>query len=307
MNKIKIGLLLVFTCCFTFINAQSTTSLKINEVLINNQSNYVDGYGERVAWIEVFNQSYGMVNIEGCFLTNDKNNPTKFRIPRGNINTKMPPRQYLMFWADNMPNRGAFYLNFGLEAGKENYIALYDTDGETLIDEVTIPANATQANCSYARVTNGSSKWEIKGEAYANPVTPGANNQLDIENLKIQEFKEQDSVGVGMAVIAMSVVFSALVLLFLSFKLQGTISIRMSKKREMKEANKNNAQAVQKPQVSNTASAGSEDEIAAITMALHEHFGGYHDVEEMVLTFREVGQTNSPWGSKAFGMRQLDK
>ncbi len=308
MNKFRIGLILVFTLCFNLISkAQSPTSLRINEVLVDNQTNLVDSYGERVAWIEIYNKSYGTVKMEGCYITNEKNNPTKFRIPKGNVNTIIPPRQYLLFWADNNPNRGAFYLNFALDPNKDNYLAIYDTDGKTLIDEVTIPASAIMPDLSYGRVTDGSNKWEVKGNTANTSITPGANNLQNIENLKVIEFQEQDSVGIGMAIIAMTVVFSALVLLFFSFKFVGIISIKMSNKRAMKENKKNNDVAVESTTPVASVAVGSEDEIAAIVMALHEHFGGYHDIEEMVLTFKEVGTSSSPWSSKAFGLRQFNK
>lgn len=50
---------------------------------------------------------------------------------------------------------------------------------------------------------------------------------------------------------------------------------------------------------------GNED-IVAISMALHEYLDIEHDEENMVLTFNEVGQTTSPWASKIFGLRQVN-
>lgn len=301
MSKIRIGILLVLITCFSFVSkAQSTTSLIINEVLIDNTDGVVDTYGERVAWIEIFNKSYATINMEGCYITNDKNNPTMFRIPKGNINTRIAPRQYAIFWADNSPNRGAFYLNFALNKEQDNYIALYDTDGKTLIDEVNIPASVVRPNLSYGRKTDGSKEWEVKGLTEQTAVTPGANNQMNIENTKIIEFQQQDSIGLGMAAIAMSVVFVALLLLFLSFKLTGIIAMNMANKREMKENKQNSKVETSKP-----LSSGSDDEIAAIVMALHQHFGAEHDVENMVLTFNQVGNAQSPWASKILGMRHL--
>lgn len=308
MNKLRIGILLVFALCFSYLgNAQSTASLRINEVLVDNQNNLVDSYGERVAWIEIYNSSYATVNMEGCYITNDVNNPTLYRIPKGDINTKIRPRQYAIFWADNTPNRGAFYLNFGLNPDTDNYLALYDTDGKTLIDEVTIPASVVRTDLSYGRITDGlrtgKNDWEIKGIAAGDRktfVTPGANNVQDKQNTKVLEFQQQDSIGLGMAAIAMSAVFLGLVLLFLSFKLTGIIAIKIANKREMKE----NKQTSQAAKASASTTPGTDDEIVAIAMALHAHFGVEHDVEHTVLTFNEVGHTQAPWSSKIFGMRQ---
>ena len=88
MNKKRIGIfiaLLAMVCMG--LRAQSATSLRINEVLVVNDQNYQDDYGLHNAWIEIFNTSFASVNLEGCFLTNDKNNPTKYPIPKGDVLT----------------------------------------------------------------------------------------------------------------------------------------------------------------------------------------------------------------------------
>ena len=78
INK-KIGVLLLFALLVSFgAKAQRATSMRINEVLVINEDNFVDDYGKRHAWIELFNNSAGSVNIAGCYLTNDKSNPKKY-------------------------------------------------------------------------------------------------------------------------------------------------------------------------------------------------------------------------------------
>ena len=72
INK-KIGVLLLFALLVSFgAKAQRATSMRINEVLVINEDNFVDDYGKRHAWIELFNNSAGSVNIAGCYLTNDQ-------------------------------------------------------------------------------------------------------------------------------------------------------------------------------------------------------------------------------------------
>jgi len=234
MNKKRIGIfiaLLAMVCMG--LRAQSATSLRINEVLVVNDQNYQDDYGLHNAWIEIFNTSFASVNLEGCFLTNDKNNPTKYPIPKGDVLTLIKPRQHALFWADGMPNRGTFHVNFTLDPNKENYIALYDSNGKTLIDEVTIPAGQL-ADRSYAREKDGSANWVVKGEGEHSYVTPSTNNMTIDKNPKIENFKKHDSIGIGMAIIAMSVVFIGLVLLYLSFKAVGNVAVRLGKKNAMK-------------------------------------------------------------------------
>ena len=137
MIKKKIGILVLFATLFSLgINAQRATSIRINEILVVNEDNYVDDYGKHSGWIELFNSSAGTVDLKGCYITNDKNNLTKYMIPKGDVLTKIRPRQHTIFFADNNPGRGTFHVNFVLDPYMDNYIAIVDADGKTLIDGV---------------------------------------------------------------------------------------------------------------------------------------------------------------------------
>lgn len=300
MNKKRIGIFiaLLVTVCFG-MQAQRATSMKINEVLIVNDQNYQDDYGLQSAWIELFNTSFATVNIEGCYLTNDKNNPTKYPIPKGDVLTQIKPRQHALFWADGMPNRGTFHVNFTLDPTKENYIALYDSNGKTLIDEITIPAGQL-ADQSYAREQDGSDKWVVKGGAEHSYVTPSTNNMTLDKNAKIENFKKHDKSGIGMAIIAMSVVFVGLILLYISFKVVGNIAVKLGKRNAMKATGiTDKAEAKEKK-----LGHHSGEETAAIAMALHEYLNDAHDIEDMVLTINKVKRSYSPWSSKIYTLRQ---
>lgn len=293
INK-KIGVLLLFTLLISFgAKAQRATSMRINEVLVINEDNFVDDYGKRHAWIELFNGSAGSVNIAGCFLTNDKNNPKKYPIPKGDVLTLIPPHQHTLFWADGEPNRGTFHVNFTLDPSKENYIALYDADGKTLIDEVTIPAGQL-ADTSYGRTIDGMAEW-----GQLTKVTPSTNNLTLDSNAKIDNFKMNDSLGIGMTITAMAVVFLGLLLLFVIFKQIGKLSIAATK-RNVKKAAGGNAVV---------ADAGMEsgEIFAAIATALYEMNDDNHDIEHTVLTIRKVTRTYSPWSSKIYGLREVPR
>ena len=65
INK-KIGVLLLFALLISFgAKAQRATSMRINEVLVINEDNFVDDYGKRHGWIELFNTSAGTVKYRG--------------------------------------------------------------------------------------------------------------------------------------------------------------------------------------------------------------------------------------------------
>ena len=303
MNKKRIGIFitLVAVVCLG-LNAQRATSLKINEVLVTNEQNYQDDYGLHNAWIEIFNTSFASVNIEGCYLTNDKDNPTKYPIPKGDVLTLIKPRQHILFWADGMPNRGTFHVSFTLDPSKENYIALYDSNGKTLIDEITVPAGML-ADQSYAREEDGSANWVIKGGGEHSYVTPSTNNMTLDKNEKIENFKKHDADGFGMAIIAMSVVFIGLILLYVSFKIVGNIAVKLGKRNAMKAIGiTDKVEAKEK-----NLGSPSGEEAAAIAMALHEFMNDAHDVEDMILTINKVKRTYSPWSSKIYTLRQTPK
>lgn len=293
INK-KIGVLLLFALLVSFgASAQRASSMRINEVLVINEDNFVDDYGKRHPWIELYNTSAGSVNIAGCFLTNDKNNPMKYPIPKGDVLTILPPRQHTLFWADAEPNRGTFHVNFMLDPSKENYIALYDSDGKTLIDEITIPA-PQKADISYARSIDGENQW-----AQLTKVTPSTNNLTLDSNEKIDNFKKNDALGVAMTITAMVVVFMGLFMLYFIFKQIGKMSIAASKRNAQKAAGKTVA----------AADAGQEsgEIFAAISAALYEMSDDNHDIENTVLTIRKVARTYSPWSSKIYGLRDVPR
>jgi Na+-transporting methylmalonyl-CoA/oxaloacetate decarboxylase gamma subunit len=293
MTNKRFGVLLLFILLVSFgAQAQRATSMRINEVLVINEDNFVDDYGKRHGWIELFNTSAGTVNIAGCFLTDDKNNPKKYPIPKGDVLTQIPPHQHTLFWADGEPNRGTFHVNFTLDPSKENYIALYDADGKTLIDEITIPA-AQRPDVSYGRVIDGQEEW-----AQLTKVTPSTNNLTLDSNEKIENFKTNDSLGIGMTITAMTVVFLGLLLLYLIFKQVGKAAIAASKR---------NAQKAGAPVSASAPDEVSGEVFAAIATALYEMSDDNHDIEHTVLTIRKVRRAYSPWSSKIYSLRETPR
>lgn len=292
MTNKKLGVLLLLLTLFTMgAKAQSTTSVKLNEILVVNEDNFVDDYGKRHPWIELYNNSAGTVDLRGCYLTNEKGNPKKYMIPKGDVLTKVPPRQHILFWADGEASRGTFHVNFTLNPNSENYIALYDADGTTLIDEIVIPSGQ-KADVSYGLTVDGKGTW-----ATLPKVTPSTNNVTQDSNKKIENFQQNDSFGIGMTITAMAVVFIGLMILFLVFKQIGNAAIRASKKNAKKAAGEG---AV----IAENAGQESGEIFAAIATALYEMSDDNHDIENTVLTIRKVQRNYSPWSSKIYTLRQ---
>lgn len=295
MIRKKIGVILLFVLLVSFgAQAQQVTSMRINEVLVINEDNFVDDYGKRSGWVELYNNSAGTVNIGGCFLTNDKNDPKKYAIPKGDVLTKISPKQHILFWTDGRADKGTFHINFTLDPSKENYIAFYDTDGKTLVDEIIIPAGQ-RADTSYGRIIDGENEWNILGKA-----TPSTNNLTLDSNERIDNFRENDPVGIGMTITAMCVVFLGLILLYLVFKQIGKASVSASKRRAQKASGVTTVATTDSTEISG-------EYLAAIGAALYELDEDVHDIENTVLTIQKVTRTYSPWSSKIYGLRELPK
>ncbi|MBN2743870.1 MAG: OadG family protein [Marinilabiliaceae bacterium] len=268
------------------LNAQSTLDLRINELLVHNDSNYVDDYGRHGSWIEIFNSAYNTVDMGGMYLTNDLQQPTKYRIPKGQMITQIPSRSFLVFWADNRPTNGILHLNFELKDG--GVLALYDASGKTLVDSVKIP-DQSQHDVTWGRIEDGGTQW-----TYLKQTTPGSSNLTASPITGGERFAKVDPKGFGMTMIAMGVVFLALIVLFLFFKFMGW------------SLNRQGAGAKHAvPQSDMPEKATTSGEInAAIAMALYMHKNQLHDHENTVLTINQVSRTYSPWSSKIYGLRR---
>ena len=305
MNKTKIGifftLLLMLGVCSSCGEKKSNNKLVLNEVLIENESNFQDDYGLHSAWIEIFNRSYGSADLAGCYLkcSSQPGDTASYFIPKGDVLTLIKPRQHSLFWADGEARRGTFHTNFTLNPETQNWIGLYDS-GRNLLDQITIPAGALQANQSYARISDAAEKWEVKDGSAEKYVTPSTNNKTIDSNAKMEKFEEHDSDGIGMSISAMSVVFCGLILLYISFKIIGRVSVNLSKRNAMKAKGITDKQEAKEKKLGEAPG----EIFAAIAMAMHEMQSDVHDVEDTVLTITRVKRSYSPWSSKIYTLRE---
>lgn len=115
---------------------------------------------------------------------------------------------------------------------------------------------------------------------------------------KAKNLKENDSFGGSLTLIAMVIVISALVLLSLLFLGFGKISQFLLNKGKQKHA----AERGKEIDTENKELASGET-IAAIAMALAEHFGQGHDIEDTILTIHQIKKSYSPWNSKIYNLR----
>ena len=301
------------------MSGQNMAAIRINEVQSVNTDGYIDDYGCRNGWIELFNTSYGTVDIGGCYLTDDPNDLTKYMIPKGDALTKIPPRQHVLFYADNLPDRGTFHISFDIPNAKQ--VIFVSNNGRTIIDEVTLPEGGIPANKSYGRVVDGEGSsepthflqrsirvaqkeraaGEDHGWAILDKVTPSTNNLTLDGDSKSTTMGKTDPYGVIMAIVAMSVVFVALILLYVVFKKIGNRAVIKSHLKEA--ASKGDVASVASVRGKESTSA---EVFAAIAMAFHlyKEDNEIHDFENTILTIHKESKSYSPWSSKIYTLRE---
>jgi Na+-transporting methylmalonyl-CoA/oxaloacetate decarboxylase gamma subunit len=302
--------------------AQGAHDFKLNEVYVytpaccqgdstktcEQQASYVDEYGQPTSWIEIENISYSTHDIRNCFLTInpavlDKTMSAPEReklmslIPAGDPRTSLAAKQRITFFADGHVNRGTLHLNFTLPVGEPFTIYFFDGNAVDLLDSVRV--EALPAGSSYARVKDA--QWQV---LEADKVTPNAPN-VAFSNDKIKEFKEKDPHGIAMTLMCMGVVFSCLILLFVFFHIFGWAMNRAAKLARVRAIRAIHEQAVRvvemaKQGTTETKGIDMETYAAVIGLALHEYFGGTHDLESGILT---INQTQTTWADKSHELR----
>ena len=327
MSKRALTLLLLCAILALPTLAQGRKNVRINEVMV--QQDTTGGNG----WVEFYNSSYGTNAVEKMFITtlsreeiqkvfdmnkgtNKKPNqvllelcearPTDiYEIPRGDErNTKIAPRTHFVMEADGDPKAGTFHMPFTFTAGKDNYIALYDVNGD-LVDDVTVPATLKPGEAYAIKaegrlpsiLDDGKTEWTIKdGKTIETAITKGNYNIREV-NENIEAFHIKDPHGYWIALLAMTVVFGALAVLYILFKLFGIFASKTLQKEDEKPASAPVAAAV-------PASSGNLDgeKMAAICFALYQHLNA-HDQESGVLTL--APRDGSAWSSKSGLMREL--
>lgn len=140
--------------------------LRINEFMADNMAAFADPSGEYDDWLEIYNSGPTDLDLSGLYLTDDPTNLTKWMFPLGGV--MLDSEGHLLLWCDEDQEQPDLHTNFKLSRGGE-FIALVDTDGETIIDAINF--GPQDRDVSYGRYPDGGSDWTF----FENP-TPGTTN-----------------------------------------------------------------------------------------------------------------------------------
>lgn len=130
-------------------------SVVINELMPKNSATVADQDGEYDDWIELYNLSDEDVDISGFFISDKKNNPTRWQFPEGTV---IGQKDYLIVWADgDSMTQAGLHTNFKLSAAEGENVVFMTSD-QQLIDLVEFPPTLIEQ--SYARIPNGTGDFQ---------------------------------------------------------------------------------------------------------------------------------------------------
>lgn len=301
--------------------AQGAHDFKISEVYIacegDTTSSYLNEYGEACSWIEITNISYSTRDLRSCFLTNNRAvlNPLltpaermalMSPIRKGDPRTSVGARQCITFFADGIDTRGTLHLNFTLTRAVDDFIALYDANGITLLDSVTLPSIVPFGG-SYAKEFSEDCPQGVWTTRTASEITANVINATGVSmEDKIAEWKHNDPHGVAMTILAMCIVFSCLILLFVFFHFFGWLLAKISQLDRLRAIRalqqKANKFVVMAKEGSDTKGIEMENYVAAISLAMHEYLGGTHDMESGVIT---IQHHKTAWETREYSIRHM--
>jgi len=147
----------VYTYVVTYAKAE-VTPVVINELMARNATTIADPQGEYDDWIELFNISDEIVDMSGMYLSDNPENPLKWKFPK---NTTIAPGGYTIVWADeDGGDEPGLHANFKLSSQGET-LWLYDTDthNNALLDSMSFEALETDQ--SMGRVPDGQGPMQI--------------------------------------------------------------------------------------------------------------------------------------------------
>ncbi len=152
-----------------------TDAIVVNEFMADNSTTIPDPNGEFDDWIELYNPTTNAITLTGKYLTDKKDNLTKYQFTQQNL--MLNPNEYLLIWCDEQQEQQGIHTNFKLSAGGE-FIALVDADGITVIDSLSFGPQTT--DISFGRFPDGTNNWS---SLFPTPGNPNSLTSIEDEQL----------------------------------------------------------------------------------------------------------------------------
>lgn len=337
----------LFICLIALLGlpafSQGVLNVRVNEVLVINDNDVVDGYGNRSSWIEVFNTGYERVNIEGCYIgiryadrfdADGQKLVDKYYIPKSDPNTAMGPLEYKLFYCEGADTKGTFYTSFTLQDANVDMVILYNSNGKDVISVFQFPQGYKPVpDVSLGLIGHDEPESyifpklprELKKEwKNAGLPTNMGDHYLDWLGSELK-YKPQrmakttpgatNEAAVDVprhelfrrsdpSGVVMTVTAMGVVFLALVFMF---LVFKLFGKFMVSRTNKKEAvsKGVAREETKAKTTSYSGEEIAAIGFALQMFQDDLHVDEATVITINRVGRMYSPWSSKIYGLRQM--
>lgn len=158
------------------------SKLRFNEVMIGNIDQFIDYSWNYGAWAEIYNPTNQNILLDGLYVTDDEDEPYKFKLPEGIGVVKA--KDFKVIYFDHNSADGTFgdtafkQVRFKLDNGGGS-LYLYDENGRKLTF-VDYPGCITR--CSWARTQDGVGGWSWTGE----PTLAASNNESDFGESRLE-------------------------------------------------------------------------------------------------------------------------
>jgi len=150
----------------------------ISEAMFSNNTTLTDEEGDFSDWIELYNISQSEIDLEGWFLTDDMEIPTRWRFP----NVSLKPKGYLLIFLSgkNKKYEGKeIHTNFKMKKSGE-FLGLFLPDGKTVVNRIDASIqHTTDVSYGYVMHEETINLLGLKNEGkkgYLQSPTPGAFN-----------------------------------------------------------------------------------------------------------------------------------
>ncbi len=306
-NIIKALLFSIAFFTFTAVSAQGVKDLRFNEIVVTNTDGIENEMGNKCGWIEFYNSGYSTVNLAGCQIVMIDHNNKEHRtiIPRNTAGATIAPQGYLVMFMDPTSD-SPLTTNYTLTNAKELY--LYDASGkgnyldkvellkgntrDVSLSRILMPRHSKEERKMESKIATRNTKMEMLKNQ-----TPGYSNYPAPTVSRAEKFSAVDKTGGGMTLVAMIVVFSALLILFLSFREVGRFLQRIEKRKEQKKL------CPETP--CETPAELNGEQLAAIALAVKMYDDEMEHREDMVITINRTARAYSPWSSKLYNLTKL--
>lgn len=136
-------------------------SIKINEILPENNGNFKNSYNNYVGYIEVINEGNDMVNLKGYCISDDLSKPLRFCLPEIYIE---PDKTIVIYMGDYESKNNEIYSGFNLN--NKNGVAILTNERGKIIDKL-----------EYNNLPNGMGLVKENGNFYeTGNISPGYAN-----------------------------------------------------------------------------------------------------------------------------------